>query len=131
MDSVELETKVNELLNSESFAQPEFEQSLGSIFSKDNLAMAVGTSASVQIGNIVGNMIPIGQLPAGTSAILAGVLGKKFMGKGIIGKVFDGVIQGGIATALTPITNSLTGMLPSYGQEVKEEVKPKFEGVMW
>lgn len=128
MDSVELETKVNELLNSESFAQPEFEQSLGSIFSKDNLAMAVGTSASVQIGNLVGKFVPIGQLPAGTSAILAGVLGKKFMGKGIIGKMFDGVIQGGIATAITPFTS---GLIPSMAQEVKEEVKPKFEGVMW
>jgi len=129
MDSNELETKVNELLNTE-FAQPEFEQSLGlgKIFTKDNLLTAVGTSVSVQVGNTVGKFIPIGSLPAGTSSILAGVLMKKFVGGSMIGKLADGVIQGGIATAITPFTS---GLIPSMAQEVKDEAKPKYEGVMW
>jgi hypothetical protein len=43
-----------------------------------------------------------------------------------------GVIQGGIATAITPFT---TGLIPSsFNQEVKEtteELNPMMKGVMW
>ena len=43
-----------------------------------------------------------------------------------------GIIQGGIATAMTPFTS---GLIPQFSQERKEvateEINPMIKGVMW
>ena len=116
MESIELEKQVETLLATPEFAQPEFEQNLlKDIFSKSMLVSSAGTALSVQLGNIVGRFLPIGQLPTGTASILA-----------------LGIIQGGIATAMTPFTS---GLIPAFSQEVKtettEELNPLLKGVMW
>jgi hypothetical protein len=97
------------------------------------LVSAVGPSLSVQLGNAVGRFLPIGQLPVGTSSILAGILMQKFGGSNKLLKDLSlGIIQGGIATAMTPFTS---GLIPSsFNQEVKEtteELNPMMKGVMW
>ena len=135
MDSLSLEKQVNDLLATK-FEQPEFEQvNLKGIFGKDMLIGSAGTALSVQIGNIVGKFLPIGQLPTGTSSILAGILIQKFGGNSsMLKKLSEGIIQGGIATAMTPFTS---GLIPAqFSQEVKEvvqeaEINPLTKGVMW
>ena len=132
MDSLSLEKQVNDLLTTK-FEQPEFEQvNLKGIFGKDMLIGSAGTALSVQIGNIVGKFLPIGQLPTGTSSILAGILMQKFGGNSsMLKKLSEGIIQGGIATAMTPFTS---GLIPNFNQEVKEvaqELNPLVKGVMW
>jgi hypothetical protein len=134
MESQDLEKQVEELLAAPpTFEQTaNFEQSLKSIFGKEMLLSSAGTALSVNVGNIVGNYLPIGQLPAGTSSILAGILMQKFMGNNASLKKFsEGVIQGGMATVLSTFTT----MLPSFSQEKKvehtEELNPIVEGVMW
>ena len=136
MDSLSLEKQVNDLLTTK-FEQPEFEQGLNlkGIFGKDMLIGSAGTALSVQIGNIVGKFLPIGQLPTGTSSILAGILMQKFGGNSsMLKKLSEGIIQGGIATAMTPFTS---GLIPAqFSQEVKEvvqeaEINPLTKGVMW
>ena len=135
MESSELEKQVNDLLNTK-FEQPEFEQILPKgILGKDMLIGAAGTALSVQMGNLVGKFLPLGQLPAGTSAILSGILLQKVGGKsGNLKKLSEGIIQGGIATAMTPF---LSGLVPtSFQQEEKveqttEAINPAIQGVMW
>ena len=137
MESTELEKQVNDLLNTK-FEQPEFEQSFlpSGILGKDMLIGSAGTALAVQMGNIVGKFLPIGQLPSGTSSILAGVLMQKFLGKnGNLKKLSEGVIQGGIATALTPF---VSGLIPAQFQQVEKQVEvqqetinPTMQGVMW
>ena len=135
-DSLSLEKQVNDLLTTK-FEQPEFEQGLNlkGIFGKDMLIGSAGTALSVQIGNIVGKFLPIAQLPAGASSILAGILMQKFGGNNsTLKKLSEGVIQGGIASAMTPFTS---GLIPAqFSQEVKEvvqeaEINPLTKGVMW
>ena len=136
MESSDLEKQVNDLLTTPSFEQPaEFEQLLPKgILGKDMLIGSAGTALSVQMGNIVGKFLPIGQLPTGTSSILAGILLQKFMGKNpMLKKLSEGIIQGGIATAMTPFTS---GLIPQqFSQERKEvateELNPMVKGVMW
>ena len=134
MESTDLEKQVNDLLTTPSFEQPQFDQSLKSIFSKEMLISSAGTALSVQLGNTVGKFLPIGQLPTGTSSILAGILLQKFMGKNpMLKKLSEGIIQGGIATAMTPFTS---GLIPQqFSQERKEvateELNPMVKGVMW
>jgi hypothetical protein len=134
MESIDLEKQVETLLATPQFEQPQFEQNLlKDVFSKSMLVSAAGTALSVQLGNLVGKYIPFGSAPTGTMAILAGVLMQKFGGKNdIIKNLSLGVIQGGIATAITPFT---TGLIPSsFNQEVKEtteELNPMMKGVMW
>lgn len=135
MESQDLEKQVEELLA----APPTFEQTANfeqllprGIFGKDMLIGSAGTALSVNVGNIVGKYLPLGQLPAGTSSILAGILMQKFMGNNASLKKFsEGVIQGGMATALS----TFIPMLPSFSQEKKvehtEELNPIVEGVMW
>ena len=78
MESTDLEKQVNDLLK---FEQPEFEQILPKgILGKDMLIGSAGTALSVQMGNIVGKFLPLGQLPSGTSSILAGILLQKVGG---------------------------------------------------
>ena len=134
MESTDLEKQVNDLLNTK-FEQPEFEQILPKgILGKDMLIGSAGTALSVQMGNIVGKFLPIGQLPTGTISILAGILLQKFMGKNpMLKKLSEGIIQGGIATAMTPFTS---GLIPQqFSQERKEvateELNPMVKGVMW
>jgi len=136
MESQDLEKQVEELLAAPKFEQsPEFEQLLPKgILGKDMLIGSAGTALSVQMGNIVGKFLPIGNLPSGTSSILAGILLQKFMGSNSnIKKLSEGIIQGGIATAMTPFTS---GLIPQqFSQEKKvehtEELNPIVEGVMW
>jgi hypothetical protein len=131
MNSLELEKQVDDLLK---FEQPEFQQlNLKGLFSKDMLIGAAGAALSVQLGNIVGRFLPIGQLPSGTSSILAGVLMNKFGGNSsTIKSLSTGIIQGGIAIAMTPF---VSGLIPSqFMQQVKvehEAINPQFAGVMW
>jgi hypothetical protein len=135
MESIDLEKQVETLLATPQFEQPQFEQSLlKDVFSKSMLVSAAGTALSVQLGNAVGKFLPIGQLPSGTSSILAGILMQKFGGSNKLLKDLSlGIIQGGIATAMTPFTS---GLIPSqFSQEVKtettEELNPMLKGVMW
>ena len=131
MNSLELEKQVDDLLK---FEQPQFEQlNLKGLFSKDMLIGAAGAALSVQLGNIVGRFLPIGQLPSGTSSILAGVLMNRFGGNSsTIKSLSTGIIQGGIATAMTPF---VSGLIPSqFMQQVKvehEAINPQLQGVMW
>ena len=135
MESTDLEKQVNDLLNTK-FEQPEFEQLLPKgLLGKDMLIGSAGTALAVQMGNIVGKFLPLGQLPSGTSSILAGVLMQKFLGKnGNLKKLSEGIIQGGIATAMTPF---VSGLIPAqFSQEVKteevqKELNPLVNGVMW
>ena len=138
MESIELEKQVESLLATPQFEQPAFDQSMSgtikNIFSKEMLVSSAGTAISVQLGNIVGKYVPIGVAPTGTMAILAGVLLQKFGGSNSMLKNLSlGVIQGGIAQAMTPFTS---GLIPqSFSQEVKaektEELNPMVKGVMW
>jgi hypothetical protein len=134
MESIDLEKQVETLLATPQFEQPEFEQNLlKDVFSKSMLVSSAGTALSVQLGNIVGRFLPIGQLPTGTASILAGILMQKFGGSNRLLKDLSlGIIQGGIATAMTPFTS---GLIPSsFNQEVKEtteELNPMMKGVMW
>ena len=133
MQSTDLEKQVNDLLNTPKFEQPEFEQLLPKgILGKDMLIGSAGTALSVQMGNIVGKFLPLGQLPSGTASILAGILMQKFGGSsGTLKKLSEGIIQGGIATAMTPF---VSGLIPTFNQEVKEtteELNPIMKGVMW
>jgi hypothetical protein len=134
MQSTDLEKQVNDLLNTPKFEQPEFEQLLPKgIFGKDMIIGSAGTALSVQMGNIVGKFLPLGQLPSGTASILAGILLQKFGGSGMLKKLSEGIIQGGIATAMTPF---VSGLIPQqFSQEVKtekvEEINPIMKGVMW
>lgn len=135
MESTDLEKQVNDLLTTPSFEQPQFEQSLlKDVFSKSMLVSAAGTALSVQLGNTVGKFLPIGQLPSGTSSILAGILMQKFGGNNKMLKDLSlGIIQGGIATAMTPFTSNLIPQ--QFSQERKEvateELNPMVKGVMW
>ena len=133
MESNDLEKQVESLLATPQFEQPQFEQLIPKgILGKDMLIGSAGTALSVQMGNIVGKFLPIGQLPVGTSSILAGILLQKFGGNSsMLKKLSEGIIQGGIATAMTPFTS---GLIPSFNQEVKEvaqELNPLVKGVMW
>tara|TARA_R110000764_G_scaffold165559_1_gene252460 strand:+ start:227 stop:637 length:411 start_codon:yes stop_codon:yes gene_type:complete len=136
MDSLSLEKQVNDLLTTK-FEQPSFEQGLNlkGVFDKNMLIGSAGTALSVQIGNIVGRFLPIGQLPTGTSSILAGILMQKFGGNSsMLKSLSTGIIQGGIATAMTPF---VSGLIPAqFSQEIKEvvqqeELNPLTKGVMW
>ena len=136
MDSLSLEKEVNALLETK-FEQPSFEQGLNlkGVFDKNMLIGSAGTALSVQIGNIVGRFLPIGQLPTGTSSILAGILMQKFGGNSsMLKSLSTGIIQGGIATAMTPF---VSGLIPAqFSQEIKEvvqqeELNPLTKGVMW
>ena len=136
MDSLSLEKQVNDLLTTK-FEQPSFEQGLNlkGVFDKNMLIGSAGTALSVQIGNIVGRFLPIGQLPTGTSSILAGILMQKFGGSSsMLKSLSTGIIQGGIATAMTPF---VSGLIPAqFSQEIKEvvqqeELNPLTKGVMW
>ena len=136
MESTDLEKQVESILATPQFEQnTEFEQILPKgILGKDMLIGSAGTALSVQMGNIVGKFLPIGQLPTGTSSILAGILLQKFMGRNpMLKKLSEGIIQGGIATAMTPFTS---GLIPQqFSQERKEvateELNPMVKGVMW
>ena len=136
MESTDLEKQVNDLLK---FEQPDvqFEQILPKgILGKDMLIGSAGTALAVQMGNIVGKFLPIGQLPSGTSSILAGILLQKVGGKsGNLKKLSEGIIQGGIATAMTPF---VSGLIPAQFQQVEKQVEtatetinPTMKGVMW
>ena len=136
MESTDLEKQVNDLLK---FEQPDvqFEQILPKgILGKDMLIGSAGTALAVQMGNIVGKFLPLGQLPSGTSSILAGILLQKVGGKNAnLKKLSEGVIQGGIATALTPF---VSGLVPAQFQQVEKQVEtatetinPTMKGVMW
>ena len=136
MESTDLEKQVNDLLK---FEQPDvqFEQILPKgILGKDMLIGSAGTALAVQMGNIIGKFLPIGQLPSGTSSILAGILLQKVGGKNAnLKKLSEGVIQGGIATALTPF---VSGLVPAQFQQVEKQVEvqqetinPTMQGVMW
>ena len=132
MESIDLEKQVNDLLNTK-FEQPEFEQILPKgILGKDMLIGSAGTALAVQMGNIVGKFLPLGQLPSGTSSILAGILLQKVGGKsGNLKKLSEGIIQGGIATAMTPF---VSGLIPAQFQQVEAEqetINPTIKGVMW
>ena len=139
MESTELEKQVETLLATPQFEQPAFDQSMSgtikNIFSKEMLVSSAGTAISVQLGNIVGKYIPFGGAPTGTMAILAGVLMRKIGGNNDMLKNLSlGVIQGGIAQAMTPF---VSGLIPAqFSQEVKteevqKELNPLVNGVMW
>jgi len=135
MESTDLEKQVNDLLTTPSFEQPAFEQSmLKDVFSKNMLVSSAGTALSVNIGAALGNVLPIAALPTGVTSILAGLVLQKFGGSNKMLKDLGmGVIQGGMATAMLPLTDKLT--MSGFSQERKEvsteELNPMVKGVMW
>ena len=140
MESIELEKQVEQLLETPKFEQLDFEQGVGSIlkevFSKNMLVSALGTSLSVNVGSAVQNVIPLGAAPLGVSSIVGGVIlhqvGKK---NTMIKNLALGIIQGGMAVALTPISSMIGGVIPQFSQKLKEEptqeLNPLVKGVMW
>ena len=140
MESIELEKQVEQLLETPKFEQLDFEQGVGSIlkevFSKNMLVSALGTSLSVNVGSAVQNVIPLGAAPLGVSSIVGGVIlhqvGKK---NTMIKNLALGIIQGGMAVALTPISSMIGGVIPQFSQKAKEEttqeLNPLVKGVMW
>tara|TARA_R110002167_G_scaffold270282_1_gene476782 strand:+ start:498 stop:917 length:420 start_codon:yes stop_codon:yes gene_type:complete len=139
MESIELEKQVEQLLETPKFEQLDFEQSIGAslkeVFSKNMLVSALGTSLSVNVGSAVQSVIPLGAAPVGVSSVVGGVLLHKIGGKNpMIKNLALGIIQGGIATALTPISSMIGGMNP-FSQKLKEEttqeLNPLVKGVMW
>ena len=99
------------------------------------LVSALGTSLSVNVGSAVQSVIPLGAAPVGVSSVVGGVLLHKIGGKNpMIKNLALGIIQGGIATALTPISSMIGGMNP-FSQKLKEEttqeLNPLVKGVMW
>ena len=140
MESIELEKQVEQLLETPKFEQLDFEQSIGAtlkeVFSKNMLVSALGTSLSVNVGSAVQSVIPLGAAPVGVSSIVGGVLLHKIGGKNpMIKNLALGIIQGGMATALTPISSMVGGMIPQFNQKLKEEptqeLNPLVKGVMW
>mgnify|MGYP003153474374 FL=1 len=140
MESIELEKQVEQLLETPKFEQLDFEQSIGAslkeVFSKNMLVSALGTSLSVNVGSAVQSVIPLGAAPVGVSSIVGGVLLHKIGGKNpMIKNLALGIIQGGMATALTPISSMIGGMIPQFNQKLKEEptqeLNPLVKGVMW
>ena len=140
MESIELEKQVEQLLETPKFEQLDFEQSIGAtlkeVFSKNMLVSALGTSLSVNVGSAVQSVIPFGAAPVGVSSILGGIVLHKVGGKNpMIKNLALGIIQGGMATALTPISSMVGGMIPQFNQKLKEEptqeLNPLVKGVMW
>jgi hypothetical protein len=142
MESIELEKQVEQLLETPKFEQLDFEQSIGAslkeVFSKNMLVSALGTSLSVNVGSAVQSVIPLGAAPVGVSSIIGGVILHKLIGKmgnGAGKNLALGIIQGGMATALTPISSMVGGMIPQFNQKLKEEptqeLNPLVKGVMW
>ena len=141
MESIDLEKQVEQLLETPKFEQLDFEQSIGAtlkeVFSKNMLVSALGTSLSVNVGSAVQSVIPLGAAPVGVSSIVGGVLLHKIGGKNpMIKNLALGIIQGGMATALTPISSMVGGMIPQFNQKLKEEtitqeLNPLVKGVMW
>tara|TARA_R110000765_G_scaffold146496_1_gene248876 strand:+ start:113 stop:532 length:420 start_codon:yes stop_codon:yes gene_type:complete len=139
MESIELEKQVEQLLETPKFEQLDFEQSIGAglkeVFSKGMLISALGTSLSVNVGTAIGNVLPLGAAPVGVSSILGGIVLNKIGGKNpMVKNLALGIIQGGMAVALTPIADMVTGMSP-FSQKLKEEttqeLNPLVKGVMW
>ena len=140
MESIELEKQVEQLLETPKFEQLDFEQGiqgiLKEVFSKNMLVSALGTSLSVNVGTAVQSVIPLGAAPLGVSSIVGGVIlhqvGKKNI---MIKNLALGIIQGGMAVALTPISSMIGGMIPQFNQKLKEEttqeLNPLVKGVMW
>ena len=142
MESIELEKQVEQLLETPKFEQLDFEQGVGSIlkevFSKNMLVSALGTSLSVNVGTAVANVLPmgLGASPLGVSSIIGGVVlhqvGKK---NPLVKNLALGIIQGGMAVALTPISSMIGGVIPQFSQKLKEEptqeLNPLVKGVMW
>jgi len=140
MESIELEKQVEQLLETPKFEQLDFEQGIGAslkeVFSKNMLVSALGTSLSVNVGSAVQSVIPLGAAPVGVSSVVGGVLLHKIGGRNpMIKNLALGIIQGGIATALTPISSMIGGMIPQFNQKLKEEptqeLNPLVKGVMW
>ena len=139
MESIELEKQVEQLLETPKFEQLDFEQGIGAglkeVFSKQMLISALGTSLSVNVGTAIGNVLPLGAAPVGVSSILGGIVLNKIGGKNpMVKNLALGIIQGGMAIALTPIADMVTGMSP-FSQKLKEEptqeLNPLVKGVMW
>ena len=140
MESIELEKQVEQLLETPKFEQLDFEQGVGSIlkevFSKNMLVSALGTSLSVNVGSAVQNVIPLGAAPLGVSSIVGGVIlhqvGKKNL---LVKNLALGIIQGGMAVAMTPVASMIGGVIPQFSQKLKEEptqeLNPLVKGVMW
>ena len=140
MESIELEKQVEQLLETPKFEQLDFEQGIGAglkeVFSKGMLISALGTSLSVNVGTAIGNVLPLGAAPVGVSSILGGIVLNKIGGKNpMVKNLALGIIQGGMATALTPISSMIGGMIPQFNQKAKEEttqeLNPLVKGVMW
>ena len=102
------------------------------------LVSAAGTAISVNLGAALQGAIPnnlFASLPVGTSSILAGALLNRF-GKGnkMVRNLSLGVIQGGLAVAMAPLSQMVGGFMP-FNQKVKEEttqeLNPLVKGVMW
>ena len=142
MESIELEKQVEQLLETPKFEQLDFEQTFGAslkeVFNRDMLVSAAGTAISVNLGAALQGAIPnnlLASLPVGTSSILAGALLNRF-GKGnkMVRNLSLGVIQGGLAVAMTPLSQMVGGFMP-FNQKVKEEttqeLNPLVKGVMW
>ena len=142
MESIELEKQVEQLLETPKFEQLDFEQdifkgALKEVFNKEMLVSAAGTAISVNLGAALQGAIPLGAAPVGVSSIVGGVLLHKIGGKNpMIKNLALGIIQGGMATALTPISSMVGGMIPQFNQKLKEEtitqeLNPLVKGVMW
>ena len=141
MESIELEKQVEQLLETPKFEQLDFEQGIGAslkeVFRREMLVSALGTSLSVNVGSAVQSVIPLGAAPVGVSSILGGIVLHKVGGKNpMIKNLALGIIQGGMATALTPISSMVGGMIPQFNQKLKEEtitqeLNPLVKGVMW
>ena len=140
MESIELEKQVEQLLETPKFEQLDFEQGIfggiKEVFKKEMLISALGTSLSVNVGSAVQSVIPLGAAPVGVSSIVGGLILHKVGAKNtMIKNLALGIIQGGMATALTPISSMIGGMIPQFNQKLKEEpaqeLNPLVKGVMW
>jgi hypothetical protein len=142
MESIELEKQVEQLLETPKFEQLDFEQTFGAslkeVFNREMLVSAAGTAISVNLGAALQGAIPnnlLASLPVGTSSILAGALLNRF-GKGnkMVRNLSLGVIQGGLAVAMAPLSQMVGGFMP-FNQKAKEEttqeLNPLVKGVMW
>ena len=143
MESIELEKQVEQLLETPKFEQLDFEQdilkgALKEVFNKNMLVSAAGTAISVNLGAVLQGAIPnnlFASLPVGTSSILAGALLNRFgKGNNMVRNLSLGVIQGGLAVAMAPLSQMVGGIMP-FNQKLKEEptqeLNPLVKGVMW
>jgi|TARA_R110002110_G_scaffold2447_1_gene11328 hypothetical protein len=140
MESQDLEKQVESILNAPEFAQEanfEMPLGLGKLLSKDMIVGAVGIAAAPVVTGYVDQITGgrLSGLPVGSSSIIGGLIIKKLVKKDLGQKFATGLMQGGLATLLTPIVSQVSSRMPGFAQEEKanvtQELNPLVKGVMW